>query len=653
MNRIQPRTLALACATLFGMAACGGGGGGGDSASAPAAGGDAGTVLPTPAPSPAPTPVPTPTPAPAPAPAPVPQAATLLSPGASSKLAGASVDFAWTASDADGYQLTVERAGATTPLFDSTTAGTRLTVAGLPVDGSELVVHLKTRHGDTWLPAIDYRFIAAGYTAAQSTAAAKPWTDPIALPLVPASAANLPDGKILIWSARAPTYFGPGPESTATYTSVFDPVEKKATVATAINAGHEMFCEGLSMLADGGVMVSGGNDAGQTSIYDTTMAKWTRSATLNVPRAYNASTTMSDGSVFTVGGSWSGGQGGKVGEVWSVTNKTWRTLAGVPANMPDASNAADPPLNGPDAAGVYRADNHMWLFGQADGWVFQAGPSAAMHWIDTRGKGAIIQAGLRGDDAYAMTGSAVMYDTGKILKAGGAPNHDSGQAFKSAYVIDINAGPPKAPTVRKVAPMAYGRTFLNSVVLPNGEVIVIGGQTQPVGFSDAYGVLAAELWNPITETFITLPAMKTARNYHSIALLLMDGRVMSGGGGLCNCAGDHTDAEIYTPPYLLAPDGSPAPRPALTAAPATATWGETIAVKTDRAVSRFALVRMASTTHSVNTDQRRLPVNFTGSAGDYALSIPSDRGMLLPGNYMLFALDAQGVPSVARTVNIR
>lgn len=62
---------------------------------------------------------------------------------------------------------------------------------------------------------------------------------------------------------------------------------------------------------------------------------------------------------------------------------------------------------------------------------------------------------------------------------------------------------------------------------------------------------------------------------------------------------------------------------------------------------------MASTTHSVNTDQRRLPVNFTGSAGDYALSIPSDRGMLLPGNYMLFALDAQGVPSVARTVNIR
>ncbi|AMM24985.1 galactose oxidase-like domain-containing protein [Variovorax sp. PAMC 28711] len=580
------------------------------------------------------------------------KAAVLASPQADSKLAATTVSFDWLATGADEYRLTVNASGATVPLYDGKTTDTRVSVATLPVDGSAITVQLQTRVKDAWLDPVSYTFTAAGYTAAQSTAAKQPWSEVIDLPLVPASAANLPDGKILIWSARAPTYFGAN-EGTATYTSVFDPVAKKATAATTTNPGQEMFCEGLSMLADGAIMVSGGSDAGKTSIYDSTTAKWTQSAMLNVPRAYNASTTMSDGSVFTVGGSWNGGLGGKVGEVWSVTNKTWRTLPGVPSNMPDASNVADPPLNGPDAAGFYRADNHMWLFGQADGWVFQAGPSAAMHWIDTRGAGKIVQAGLRGDDAYAMTGSAVMYDTGKILKAGGAPNHDSGQAFKSAYIVDINAGPPKPATVRKVAPMAYGRTFLNSVVLPNGEVIVVGGQTQPVGFSDAYGVLAAELWNPVTETFVTLPPMQKARNYHSIALLLMDGRVMSGGGGLCGCAGDHPDAEIYTPPYLLAPDGSPAPRPALTDAPARATWGDTIAVKTDRAVARFSLVRMASTTHSVNTDQRRIPVSFTGSAGDYALSIPTDRGMLLTGNYMLFALDAKGVPSVARTISIR
>jgi galactose oxidase len=70
-------------------------------------------------------------------------------------------------------------------------------------------------------------------------------------------------------------------------------------------------------------------------------------------------------------------------------------------------------------------------------------------------------------------------------------------------------------------------------------------------------------------------------------------------------------------------------------------------------VRQFALVRMASATHSVNTDQRRISVAFTGDAGRYTLAIPTDRGALLPGNYMLFALDAQGVPSVARTINVR
>lgn len=647
MKPFQPRSLALACATLSLLAACGGGGGGESGGTAAGGSGTGTEVLP---PSPAPSPAPPPSPSPAPAPAP--QAATLLSPAASSKLGGASVTFDWTASNAEAYRLTVERPGTPAPLFDGTTPDTRLAVAGLPVDGGELVVRLQTRHGETWLPGVDYRFTAAGYTTAQSTAAVKPWTAPIALPLVPASAANLPDGKLLMWSAQGTTYFGSN-GGLATYTTVFDPASGTSTPTVTTNPGQEMFCEGLSMLADGGILVSGGSDAGKTSRFDPQKGSWSAAGTLNIPRAYNASTTMSDGSVFTVGGSWNGGFGGKFGEVWSPATQAWRTLSAVPSDMPNAVNAANPPLNGPDAAGVYRADNHMWLFGAADGWVFHAGPSAAMHWIDTRGAGAIVQAGLRSDDPYAMTASAVMYDAGKILKLGGAPNHDSGDAFKTAYVIDISAGPPKAPTVRKVAPMAYGRTFVNSVALPNGEVVVIGGQTYPKGFSDDFSVLAAELWSPVTERFVTLPPMQKARNYHSIALLLPDGRVLAGGGGLCACAGDHPDVEILTPPYLLAPDGTPAARPMLQTAPAAATWGAQVAVTTDRPVRQFALVRMASATHSVNTDQRRIPVAFTGDAGRYTLAIPTDRGALLPGNYMLFALDAQGVPSVARTVNIR
>ena len=578
--------------------------------------------------------------------------ATLTSPTLGTKFAGPGATFAWTDTGANQYGFTIQATGSATPVVDTVISTTTLTVTNLPTNGAPLVVQLRSRFKGKWLPANEYRFTAADYTAAQSTAAVKPWSDPIPLPLVPASAANLPDGKLLLWAARTPTSFGTNSGTAATYTSVFDPATRSASPMTETPMGHEMFCPGLSMLADGSVLVSGGSDAQKTSIYDVGLGAWVTGAQLGIPRAYQSSTTMSDGSVFTVGGSWNGGLGGKYGEVWSAATRTWRTLAGVPANMPDASNVSNPPLGGPDAAGVYRGDNHMWRFGAAGGWVFHAGPAAAMHWIDTRGSGAILQAGPRADDPYAMTASAVMYDIGKILKLGGAPNHDSGNAFNTAYVIDINAGAPNPPTVRKVSPMAYGRTFVNSVVLPNGEVFVTGGQTQPVPFSDAYSVLAAELWSPASESFITLPPMQRPRNYHSVALLLMDGRVLVGGGGLCACPADHADAEIYTPPYLLATDGTPAPRPSITGAPAAATWGGQIAVATDRPVGSFALLRMASATHSVNTDQRRIPLTFSGTAGSYVLRIPADSGVVLPGNYMLFALEG-GVPSVARTLNIR
>lgn len=209
--------------------------------------------------------------------------------------------------------------------------------------------------------------------------------------------------------------------------------------------------------------------------------------------------------------------------------------------------------------------------------------------------------------------------------------------------------------VRKLAPLAYGRTFSNSVVLPSGEVVVIGGMTLHGPTPDDFSVLTPEIWNPATETFTPLQPMKVPRNYHSVALLLMDGRVLAGGGGLCGtgCTANHPDAEVLTPPYLLTPEGTLAPRPAIAQAPGHAAPGDVIMVQTDRAVARFALVRMASATHSVNTDQRRIPLTATGSDGDYRLTIPADRGLVIPGNYMLFALDAQGVPSVARTINVR
>jgi galactose oxidase len=472
------------------------------------------------------------------------------------------------------------------------------------------------------------------------------WSAPIGFPLVPVAAAQLPNGKILTWSAfQTDDYVGGyGQTVTATY----DPATGVVTQRTVTNTDHDMFCPGISTLPDGRILVTGGNDSTKTSIYDPWTDAWTSGPDMTTARGYQASVTLGDGRVFTIGGSWSGGHGGtdvphKSGEVWSPT-KGWTALPA--ANVvPMLTDDADP-------NGDYRKDNHAWLFAWTGGKVLQAGPSKKMNWYTTTGTGGVTAAGTRGDDGDAMNGNAVMYDAGKILTVGGAPSYENNPATANAYVLTIAGG---TVTTRKVASMANTRAFANSVPLPDGKVAVFGGQNYPVPFTDNTAVLNAELWDPVSESFTTMANATVPRTYHSVALLMPDGRVFTGGGGLCGtgCATNHFDGQVFTPPNLLDADGSPAPRPKLTKAPAAAGNGDTINVTTDKAVTAFAIIRMGTATHSVDTDQRRLSLVPTpGADGGYDLTIPADPGVALPGYWMLFAMDAKGVPSIARTIRI-
>lgn len=473
--------------------------------------------------------------------------------------------------------------------------------------------------------------------AAVAAPGAGQWTPLIPLSMVTPSAALLPNGKVMLWASS--DRFTDGAPSGQTYTTLFDPATQNASETLITQTGHDMFCTGTTNLPDGRILVNGGKDSAKTTVYDPVANAWSTGATMTIPRGYNANTILADGSVFTLGGSWSGGRGNKHGERWTAAGG-WARLTGVPV---DAALGNDPDF-------AFRADNHMWLFPAPNGKVLHAGPAANMNWIDTQGSGSITPAGTRGDDAYSQSGNAVMYDIGKILKVGGAPAYEGQNANNRAYVIDVNAG----VSVRKVAPMAYSRIFSNGVVLPNGQVLVIGGHSFGRPWSDDNSALVPELWDPATETFVPLPPIGVPRNYHSIALLLPDARVLTAGSGLCgSCSTNHANAQILTPHYLLNDDGTAATRPVISTAPASATQGTNIAVTTNAAVAQFSLVRVGSTTHTVNNDQRRIPLQFTTTGSNaYSLALPSNPGVLLPGYYMLFAMNAAGTPSVSKMIRI-
>ncbi|MGX6602567.1 discoidin domain-containing protein [Micromonosporaceae bacterium Da 78-11] len=543
------------------------------------------------------------------------------------------------ATSADGSTFTTRKSGT----FPDSTALQTVTFPVVTARYLRLTALSETADRGPWSTAAEINILGPSGSVSPGLGI---WSAPVGFPLVPVAAAQLPNGKILTWSAfKIDDYVGGyGQTVMATY----DPATGVVTQRTVTVTNHDMFCPGISTLPDGRILITGGNDSEKTSIYDPKTDAWTRGPDMTTPRGYQSSTTLGDGRVFTIGGSWSGGHGNengtprKNGEVWSPTTG-WKALPG--ANVVPMLTADENP------AGDYRKDNHAWLFAWTGGKVLQAGPSKKMNWYTTTGTGGVTAAGTRGDDTDAMNGNAVMYDTGKILAVGGSPSYEQSQATANAYVLSISG---TTVTTKKVAPMANTRAFANSVVLPDGQVAVFGGQNFAVPFSDNTSVYNAEIWNPKTEKFTLMSSSTVPRNYHSVALLMPDGRVFNGGGGLCGdgCATNHFDGQIFTPPYLLTEDGDLATRPVITTAPTTATNGKVITVKTDSAVTSFAIVRMGTATHSVDTDQRRLSLAPTAVTGGYNLTIPTDAGIALPGYWMLFAMNAKGVPSVAKTIKI-
>jgi galactose oxidase len=231
----------------------------------------------------------------------------------------------------------------------------------------KLVALSEAGNRGNWTSAAEITVSIATSVTAQDASVLGDWYLTLNFPLVPAAAALLPSGKLLTWSSYMPkAYGGTGKTVTATY----DPSAGTISGRTVSNTEHDMFCPGLSTDFNGQVIVTGGDDAYNVSFYAPGTDAWTGGPEMKISRGYQGQTTLSDGRTFVIGGSWSGGHGGKNGEIYNPTTNSWSLLSGCPVA----------PMLTADAGGVFRQDNHGWLFAWKSGSVFQAGPSKAMNW---------------------------------------------------------------------------------------------------------------------------------------------------------------------------------------------------------------------------------------------------------------------------------
>jgi uncharacterized repeat protein (TIGR01451 family) len=453
------------------------------------------------------------------------------------------------------------------------------------------------------------------------------WGPVVDWPVVGIHVSLLPNGKVLAWDSIGDAATETFPVQDHTRATVYDPITGTQTPAT-VDTGFNIFCAGFAHLFDGALFIAGGNKNAQlegivqTHLFYPATNDWSLGPDMAAGRWYPSVTPLTNGEMLITEG------GPDIPEV-RKTDGTLRSLSTASLNLP----------------------LYPWLDVAPDGRVFYSGPDQTLRKLDPSGGGSWQTFGQR-DSINRSYGSHAVFDVGKTLVAGG------GSSTNTAVVIDTNG---TTPQVSATSPMAYGRRQYNLTLLADGSVLATGGNSTGASLIDMNGgVYNAERWDPATGQWTTLAAQAVTRQYHSTALLLPDGRVLSSGGGICGTCDQvgylAKNAEIFTPPYLFKKDGSGelAPRPEITDAPSTVSHGTSFQISTPNAASirKVGLMRLGSQTHSVEMEQHYLPLSFTVGTDTLTASVPANMNTAVPGVYMLFIVDSAGVPAVARIIQV-
>ena len=502
------------------------------------------------------------------------------------------------------------------------------------------------------------------------------WTGPFSIPGGafdrPVHAAMLRTGKVLFFGLPTgkdgwlwtPDSAGPG------------------TVApTANKPGNSLFCSGHSFLSDGRLLVVGGggdgtgprHNHGWTFDPDPSAETWTRTAGNGTPgdgdmayyRWYPTLVTLGDepGRVLVVSGDDTGGADVRQMEVYMETTDRFELVWG-PGGVGDTSAERSfpqiyPGLNllpggeifytptGWHSGGCSGAADYPAAKPSAYFDLISASPPVRGSWTDVGTQDAAAEQAIDRVKGMSVLLLQPTYPYVQVTVVGGGQDPESATTFQ---MINLSTLTPKwGPPV--TLPDGLSRVNVNVVALPDGTVFVSGGRPD-VGPPENGG--ACWIYDPVAMTWQECDALANRRAYHSVAVLLPDGRVATAGN---ECPAD-TTYEVFSPPYLFDADGSLAPRPEITNLPAQVHHGHEFEIETPSPsdIAKVVLVRPMAVTHQTDSEQRVVQLTFNVS-GTSKLRAVAPNGWhphsLAPrGWYMVFLIDRDGVPSVGKFMHL-
>lgn len=401
-----------------------------------------------------------------------------------------------------------------------------------------------------------------------------------------------------------------------------------ATVQAPFTYHRDVFCAGNNVLPDGRVFVAGGHDhntgkkqdgvgVAETDTYDPVTRTWSPGPLLSQKRWYPTNVGLPSGRTLVFGGQ---AQAGAASNTVDQYDPATNTMSQLP------STATKP-------VGTYPRMHLM-----PNGKVLKTGPQRMSAYFNpATSSWSNVASMLYGPRSR---GDSILLPGGNRVLVVGGQSSSSAPPTGTAEILDTSAAVPKW---RYTGSLNYPRLHANTVNLPDGQVLIVGGGAQHKYVNP---VKIPEIYNPSTETWTALAPQQGSRMYHSTTLLLPDGRVLSAGQDDGPLA---TYGEIFSPPYLF--KGA---RPTITDSPSSTGYGQQLTVTTPDAldISSVTLIKAGSITHEVDTDQRSVPLSFTATDGAITAQAPVNANLAPPGHYMLFIVNSNGVPSIAPWIHV-